>query len=112
MNRGRKILLWIVMAAALGLIVRSSTGMIRDRSRLREMTAQLNASRSAWEDTAERKEKLQAELKDAQEQLKEAKLSLEESTARAEELREEIAALKSEIYEESSEGNSEMLQKK
>ena len=97
MRKGEKIWLCLVMAAALCVLGVLGAGMLRDRSRMRELEGQLAVSRAAWENTAERKETLQAELKTVTEALKEAKLTLEESTARAEELRQEIARLEQEI---------------
>ncbi len=83
----------------LALLVCGSLGsrLLRDRRTLRELEAELADSRAAWEETAEKKEALQAELKTAEEALKEAKLTLQESADRAAALKEEIAALEDEI---------------
>ena len=99
MNGTMKILLCLAMAAALAVTGVLGVGILRDRNRVREMSAELQESRSRWEDTAARKETLQEELKQVTEDLKEARLTLEESTARAEELREDIAELERQIAE-------------
>ena len=99
MSRSMKIFLCAVMAAALILAAVIGAGIVRDRRALNEMKRELAVSRAAWEDTAARKEELQAELKTVTEDLKEAQLTLEESTTRAEELRADIAQLETEIAE-------------
>ncbi|MBQ3705592.1 MAG: hypothetical protein II888_03985 [Clostridia bacterium] len=97
MSRGMKWILTVTLLAALAVTAVLGAGILRDRRRVRELTAQLAESRARWEDIAERKETLQAELKTVEEALKEANLTIEESETRAEELREDIARLEAEI---------------
>ena len=97
MKKGTAAMLALVLACATLLAGMLGADLARDRRRLAEINGQLEASRAAWEDTAERKEKLQAELKELTDALKEAKLTLEEKEARAEQLRAEIAQLQAEI---------------
>ena len=97
MKKGTAAMLALVLACATLLAGMLGADLARDRRRLAEINGQLEASRAAWEDTAERKEKLQAELKELIDALKEAKLTLEEKEARAEQLRAEIAQLQAEI---------------
>ena len=97
MKKGTAAMLALVLACAMLLAGMLGADLARDRRRLAEINGQLEASRAAWEDTAERKEKLQAELKELTDALKEAKLTLEEKEARAEQLRAEIAQLQAEI---------------
>ncbi len=94
-----KAFLWAAMAAALILAGVTGAGIRQDRERLAEMTRSLAESRARWESTAEKKEKLQEELKTVTGELREAKLTLEESTQRAGELQEDIAELEREIAE-------------
>ena len=97
MKKGTAAMLALVLACATLLAGMLGADLARDRRRLAEINGQLEASRAAWEDTAERKEKLQAEMKELTDALKEAKLTLEEKEARAEQLRAEIAQLQAEI---------------
>ncbi len=97
MNREMKWILIAVMAVAMTVIGILGAGILRDSRAVRELDRALAESRAAWEDTAERKEALQEDLKKVTEELREAKLTLEESTVRAEELREDIAQLEREI---------------
>ena len=106
MKKGTAAMLALVLACATLLAGMLGADLARDRRRLAEINGQLEASRAAWEDTAERKEKLQAEMKELTDALKEAKLTLEESTSRAEELQAEIDGLKEEI-QALREGNSQ-----
>ena len=97
MNKSLKRILTAVLAVALALTVYLGAGILRDRREIQALTRELAESRARWEDTAARKEALQAELKQATEALKEAKLTLEESTAREAELQADIQALEQEI---------------
>ena len=107
MSKFMRLLLCAVMAAALAVAFCLGEGILRDRQKLRDLNRLLSESRAAWEDTAERKEALQEELKTVTNALKEARLTLEESDARAEELREEIAELEEEIARLREEGAAE-----
>lgn len=97
MSKTVKWMLCAAMAAAAAVAVLLGTGFFRDRRALSGMRSELAVSRAAWEDTAARKEALQAELKVVTEDLKEARLTLEESETRAEELRADISQLEEEI---------------
>ena len=92
-----KILLCAVLALAAALMMVLGGDLLRDRRQLRDLETRLSESRAAWEDTAEKKEALQAELKTAQEALKEANLTLKESEERAETVQAEIEKLEKEI---------------
>lgn len=108
MNKTLKGMLAAVLAIALALALFLGAGILRDSREIRAMTKELAESRARWEDTAARKEALQAELKQVTEALKEAKLTLEESTARETELQADIQALEQEIQAlQPPEGNNE-----
>lgn len=91
----------LLLTAALAVILTTVlyAGLLRDAQTLRELNARLEESRASWESTAEAKEKLQAELKTAEEALKEAKLTISESATRAETLKADIAELRAELGE-------------
>lgn len=97
MSRGMKAALAAVLIAAAALMGFLGAGILRERAEIREMSRELEESRDAWEETAARKEELQAQLKSAREELREAQLTIEESETRAEELRADIAQLEEEI---------------
>ena len=97
MKSSLKIILMVVMAAAIAVIGLSWTSLFSDQRLLREKQAELEKSRETWEAIAAEKEGLQDELKEVENALKEAKLTLEEKTARAETLQAEIETLKQEI---------------
>ena len=97
MNKTLKGMLAAVLAIALALALFLGAGILRDWREIQAMTKELAESRARWEDTAARKEALQAELKQVTEALKEAKLTLEESTAREAELQADIQTLEQEI---------------
>ena len=92
-----RILLCVVMAAAIAVGFSLASAVFRDQRLLRDLSGQLSASRTAWETTAAEKEKLQAELRIVEDALKEARLTLQESTERAETLQAEIDTLEAEI---------------
>ena len=100
-------LLLPVMILAIVVTAALYTDLLRDRKTVSDLLIQLEASRSAWETTAEEKEKLQEELKTVEEALKEAKLTLSESNERAEKLKVEIAQLREETGEAEPQGNDE-----
>ena len=97
MSRPMKALLAATLLLALLVGGKLGIRLLRDQRTLKDLESELAVSRAAWEETAEKKEALQAELKTAEEALKEAKLTLQESTDRAAALKEEIAALEDEI---------------
>ena len=97
MKKGTVVLMALALVCAIILMGILGADLARDRLRLAEINSQLEVSRAAWEDTAARKEELQAELKQLTDALKEAKLTLEEKETRAEQLRDDIAELEAEI---------------
>ncbi|MBR2822405.1 MAG: hypothetical protein IKE24_01760 [Clostridia bacterium] len=90
--------MFLLPAAVLAVVLMAVlySGLLRDRGVLDDLSRQLETSRTAWETTAEEKEKRQEELKMAEEALREAQLTLQESAERAETLKAEIAALEAE----------------
>ena len=98
MKKEWKLLLSVMILAILVTAVLYND-LLRDRKTVSDLISQLEISRSAWEATAEEKEKLQEELKTVEEALKEAKLTLSESNERAEKLKAEIEVLREETGE-------------
>ena len=97
MTKPMKILLCIVLLAAIGLTAVLFLHHRGLRQEVSSLSAQLAESRAAWEKTAEEKEALQEDLKVLKNDLKEAELTISESAERAESLWEDIAALREEI---------------
>ena len=97
MNKSTKLLLLAALTMAAVLMLVLGSDLIRDQRKLRELNSLLSESRAAWEETAEKKETLQVELRTAEEALKEANLTLKESDERAEKVQEEIETLEKEI---------------
>ena len=97
MSKTQKLILWIVLAAAVLVMVFCTLNYLNLKGRLRETSLQLSDSRVTWEGIAAEKEALQEDLKTIKNELKEAELSLEEAQTRAEEIREEIKTLQDEI---------------
>ena len=97
MSKTQKLILWIVLAAAVLVMAFCSINYLNLKSRLRETGQQLSDSRVTWEGLAAEKEALQEDLKTIKNELKEAELSLEEAQTRADEIREEIKTLQEEI---------------
>ena len=97
MTNHMKICLYIVMAAAIVLILVCALNYMHLGSELHLYEQQLADSRAVWEKIAAEKEELQVDLKSKQKQLKEAHLSLDESTERITELKSEIEQLQKEI---------------
>ena len=97
MSKGMKTVFWGTMAMAILVMALLGSDLSRDWESAKALDQEVRESRARWEDTAERKEALQAELKGVTETLREAKLTIEESANRAEELEEEILQLRQEI---------------
>ena len=97
MNNQLKIILCLVMAAALALITVCGLNYLRLTKELRSSEQQLAESRETWETIAAEKEALQDDLRAKQKELKEAKLTLDETTERASELKAEIEQLRKDI---------------
>lgn len=97
MSKTMKILLCLAMVAALAVMTVLFLRYRSNSKTLSDLTAQLEVSRTSWENTAAEKEALQKELRTVSGNLREAQLSLEENTERAEELTAQIETLKQEI---------------
>lgn len=97
MNKSLRMTVYIVMAAALALMVFSAINYIHIGKELRSCEVQLAESRTVWETTAAEKESLQADLKGKQNELSIARLELDSATEETEKIRAEIETLRSEI---------------
>lgn len=97
MNKPMKILAWIVMAAAVLMMVFCSVTYVKLGRELGQYQQQLDESREIWEKIAAEKEELQKELKDKQRDLNKAQLDLDEATADIEQVKADIEQLTAEI---------------
>ena len=105
MSRSTKAFLLATLAAAVLTAAVLGADYVRDRQRAAALERDVGESRARWENIAEEKEGLQAELKTVTESLKEARLTIEESETRAAELQEEIRQLQEEIQALQSAGD-------
>ena len=97
MTKSLRLILLLVIAAALLFMVLSFLNYIHMKNDLDDLTDRLAVSRETWEKIAEEKVELQGILKTKKEELKEAELSLSEATERAKTLRGEIEVQQQEI---------------
>ena len=97
MNKSTRLLLYIIMLAAMALICVCFLHYISLNRQYLDFDRQLSESRETWESIAAEKEALQVSLAEKKNELKEAELSYRESTERAEELKAEIEQLTEEI---------------
>ena len=97
MTKPLRLILLLVMAAAILFMAVGLMNYIKMKTDLSGLQNQLVLSRQAWETTADEKVELQGILKGKKEELKEAELTLSEATERAETLRAEIEQLNKEI---------------
>ena len=97
MSKQMKVFLYVVMAAALTLMIICFLNYQSLTNDLRSCEKLLAESRETWEEIAAEKEELQTDLKARRKELKEAQLSLDESTERIEQLKAEIEQLRKDI---------------
>lgn len=97
MNKSLRITVYIVMAAALALIVFCSLNYLNLGKELRSCESALAESRAKWETIAAEKESLQVDLKAKQKELNIARLELDSAVGDAEQVRAEIEQLRTEI---------------
>ncbi len=105
MNKTLKITLWVVMVAAVVLMLFCGLHYTSLSRQFRETDAQHTASMEKWQAIAAEKETLEEELDTKNTELNRAKLDLEEYTSRAEELRKDIDTLQAEIEDLKTAGN-------
>ena len=99
MNKSLRALLCIVLIFALFASGIQVFRYFRADRQVKDLRLELEESRSVWEGIAEKKESLQAELKQVTNDLKEARLSLSEAETRSQELLQEIDGLEKSIAE-------------
>ena len=97
MTKSLRLVLLLVMAAAILFMVFALLDYTKMNRELSSLQNQLAVSRQTWETIADEKVELQGVLKTKKEELKEAELSLSEASERAETLKAEIDSLNKEI---------------
>ena len=97
MNKSLRITVYIVMAAALAMMIFCTLNYLNIGKELRSCEKRLAESRTAWETIAAEKESLQDDLKARQKELNIARLELDNATEDAEKIRAEIEQLRTEI---------------
>ena len=98
MIKSQKILLCIVMAAAIIISISLATGYLTARREYSELKTSVSASTETWKRINEEKLVVQKELKAVKDELRDAEMSLEEYAdlvAEVEALEMEVEALKS-----------------
>ena len=98
MNKSQKILLCIVMAAAIIVSAFLTVGYLTARREYSDLKTSLTASTETWRRINEEKLVVQKELKAVKDELRDAEMSLEEYAdlvAEVEALEKEVEALKS-----------------
>ncbi len=97
MSKSTKFFLFVVMIAAVALVVCCGLRYLDLGRQLHSFEEQLSESRKSWENIASEKEALQQELEEKTGQLRNAELSLPELEQKAENLKKDIASLQEEI---------------
>ena len=97
MKRSLKIILCLVMLAAVALMSVSMKNYLELGNNLRELRTQLTESRNRWEGIAAEKEVLEDELYVKNLELKKTEQSMNDAVKKNEELRSEIESLKKDI---------------